>query len=85
IDFICWPTVAISSIEHYQYGINGIPGWERVLLVTALKRGSLYVVPLKPDGKSVSGPISRYFQSENRMRDTAVSPDGQTIFIATDS
>ena len=28
--------------------------------------------------------MSRYFQSENRYRDTAVSPDGKTIYIATD-
>jgi PQQ-dependent dehydrogenase (s-GDH family) len=85
IDFICWPTVAISSIEHYQAGPKGIPGWDRVLLVTTLKRGSLYVVPLAADGKSVSGRISRYFQSENRYRDTAVNPDRRTIYIATDS
>jgi mono/diheme cytochrome c family protein len=84
IDFICWPTVAVSSIEHYQSKGTGIPGWDRVLLVTALKRGSLYVVPLTPDGKAAAGYISRYFQSENRYRDTAISPDGRTIYIATD-
>ena len=28
--------------------------------------------------------MSRYFQSENRYRDTAISPDGKTIYIATD-
>jgi mono/diheme cytochrome c family protein len=32
----------------------------------------------------VQGPFSRYFQSDNRYRDTAVSPDGKTIYIATD-
>jgi mono/diheme cytochrome c family protein len=32
----------------------------------------------------VRGPFSRYFQSDNRYRDTAVSPDGRTIYIATD-
>jgi PQQ-dependent dehydrogenase (s-GDH family) len=85
IDFMCWPTVAVSSIEHYQSGGKGVPGWDRVLLVTALKRGSLYVVPLDAGGKSVAGAISRYFQSENRYRDTAVHPDGRTIYIATDS
>lgn len=79
IDFICWPTVAVSSVEHFQSKELG-----RVLLVPALKRGSLYVVPLTADGKRASGYISRYFQSENRYRDTAVSPDGKTIFIATD-
>ncbi len=31
-----------------------------------------------------AGHMSRYFQSENRYRDTAVSPDGKTIYIATD-
>lgn len=85
IDYICWPTVAPSSIEHYQSKGKSIPGWERVLLVTTLKRGSLYVVPLKPDGKAAAGHISRYFQSENRYRDTALSPDRKTIYIATDA
>ena len=85
IDYICWPTVGASSVEHYQAKGSGVPGWDRVLLVTALKRGSLYVVPLKSNGKAGAGYISRYFQSENRFRDTAVSPDGKTIYIATDS
>jgi PQQ-dependent dehydrogenase (s-GDH family) len=84
IDFICWPTVAASSIEYYRAKGAGIPGWDRVLLVTALKRGSLYVVHLTADGKAVDGHFSRYFQSDNRYRDTAVSPDGKTIYIATD-
>jgi PQQ-dependent dehydrogenase (s-GDH family) len=84
-DYICWPTVGVSSIEYYGSPRNsGIPGWEKALLVTALKRGSLYVVALSADGQSVRGPFSRYFQSDNRYRDTAVSPDGKTIYIATD-
>jgi PQQ-dependent dehydrogenase (s-GDH family) len=85
VDFLCWPTVAVSSIEHYQSGAKGIPGWDRVLLVTALKRGSLYVVPLDATGTATAGPISRYFHAENRYRDTAVNPDGRTLYIATDS
>ena len=52
--------------------------------MTTLKRGSLYVLPLSADGKAAAGHFSRYFQSENRFRDTAVSPDGRTIYIATD-
>jgi len=84
VDYICWPTVAVSSVEHYQSHGTGVTGWDRVLLVTTLKRGALYVVPLKADGKSANGFISRFFQSENRFRDTAVSPDGKTIYIATD-
>jgi mono/diheme cytochrome c family protein len=85
IDYICWPTVGVSSIEYYGAPRNGgIPGWEKVLLVPALKRGSLYVISLTPDGQRVQGSFSRYFQSDNRYRDSAVSPDGRTIYIATD-
>jgi mono/diheme cytochrome c family protein len=85
IDYICWPTVGVSSVEYYGSPRKiGIPGWEKVLLVTTLKRGSLYVVALSPDGQSVRGPFSRYFQSDNRYRDTAVNPEGRTIYIATD-
>ncbi|HUP40569.1 MAG TPA: glucose/sorbosone family PQQ-dependent dehydrogenase [Vicinamibacterales bacterium] len=85
IDYICWPTIGISSIEYYGApGKVGIPGWDKVLFVPTLKRGSLYVVALSPDGQSVRGHFSRYFQSDNRYRDTAVSPDGRTIYIATD-
>ena len=84
--FICWPTVAASSIEVYapRQG-DGIPGWQRSLIVTTLKRGSLYRLPLAADGRHLAGPIERFFQSENRFRDTAISPDGKTIFVATDS
>jgi PQQ-dependent dehydrogenase (s-GDH family) len=84
VDFICWPTVGASSIEYYASNGKGIPGWDKVLFVTTLKRGSLYVVPLTADGKATIGHMSRYFQSENRYRDTAISPDKKTIYIATD-
>lgn len=85
IDFICWPTVATSSMQAYfpEAG-QGIPGWERSLLVTTLKRGSIYRIPLSEDGKTVAGPIERYFQSENRLRDMALSPDMKTMYVATD-
>jgi len=84
IDFICWPTVGASSLESYAGYPNGIPGWERVLIVATLKRGSLYVVPLDASGRRRVGPISREVRTQNRYRDTAVSPDGRTIFVATD-
>lgn len=84
IDFICWPTVGVSSVEFYGGKRGGIPGWDGVLLITSLKRGSLYVLPLTADHKRAAGKMSRYFQTENRYRDTAVSPDGRTIYIATD-
>jgi mono/diheme cytochrome c family protein len=85
-DVICWPTVAPSSIHYYSSrGKKGIPGWDKVLLVTTLKRGSLYVLPLTADGKAAGGHFSRYFQSENRYRDLTISPDRRTLYIATDN
>jgi PQQ-dependent dehydrogenase (s-GDH family) len=84
IDYICWPTVGASGVEYYGNKGAGIPGWDKVLLVTTLKRGSLYVLPLTANGQAAAGKFSRYFQSDNRFRDTAVSPDGKTIYIATD-
>ena len=84
VDFICWPTVGASSIEYYASKGTGILGWDKALLITTLKRSSLYVLPLTPDGQHAAGHMWRYFQSENRYRDTAVHPDGRTIYIATD-
>jgi PQQ-dependent dehydrogenase (s-GDH family) len=84
VDFICWPTTGASSIEYYESKNHGVPGWDKVLFVTTLKRGSLYVLPLAANGQAAAGRFSRYFQSDNRFRDTAVSPDGRTIYIATD-
>lgn len=83
MDLICWPTVGTSGIEFYSGKNGGIPGWDRVVLVSTLKRGSIYVLPLTAKGKA-AGKFSRYFQSENRYRDTAVSPDRKTIYVATD-
>lgn len=84
MDFICWPTIAASSIETYMPGEDGIKGWQNALLVTALKRGSVYKIGLKADGKTLDGPIERYFRTQNRYRDIAVSPDRMTIYVATD-
>ena len=84
INYICWPTTGVSSVEHYQSKGQGIPGWDRVLLITTLKRGSLYVLPLQANGQAAAAHMSRYFQSENRYRDTAISPGRKTIYIATD-
>lgn len=84
IHFICWPTVGVSSVESYAGHADPIPGWERVLIVSSLKRGSLYVVPLDAAGQRRAGPILREARTGNRYRDTAVHPDGRTIFVATD-
>ena len=49
--YLCWPTIAPSSVAYYP--ANGpIPGWGNSLLVTSLKNGALYRVPLNADGKT---------------------------------
>jgi PQQ-dependent dehydrogenase (s-GDH family) len=86
VHFICWPTVGLSGIAYYGgRGDAAIPGWERSLVLTTLKRGSLYVLPLDASRRKAGGPIRRYLQSQNRYRDVAVHPDGRTIYVATDS
>ncbi|MGB3338413.1 MAG: glucose/sorbosone family PQQ-dependent dehydrogenase [Devosia sp.] len=85
IDFICWPTVGITSVEYYEGGDDRIPGWDKVLLAPTLKRGSIYVLPLGEDGQVVDGIVERYFQTNNRYRDVAVSTDGKSIYVATDA
>ncbi len=85
LDFICWPTVGITSVEYYEGGDDRIPGWGKVLLAPTLKRGSIYMLPLDESGKKVDGIIERYFQTNNRYRDIAVSADGKTIYVVTDA
>lgn len=84
VNYICWPTIGVSGVEYYEAGSTGIPGWYRVLLIPTLKRGSLYVLPLTADGQRAAGRFSRYLRSQDRFRDTAVSPDRRTIYVATD-
>jgi hypothetical protein len=80
--FICWPTVAPSSLDYYPGG-HAIPGWGESLLMPTLKDGTVYRLPLSADGKSVGEPVA-LFRTVNRYRDVAISPDGTTIFVATD-
>ena len=83
-DYICWPTVAASSVEVYPAGLTGWPEMTNSLLVTALKRGSVYRIPLTADGQAAAGPPERLWRTENRYRDLAISPDGRRIFVVTD-
>lgn len=79
--FICYPTVAPSNLDIYTH--DTIPGWENSFLMTTLKSGVLLRAP-RVSATVVDGAF-RLFRSVNRYRDTAVSRDGHTIYIATDS
>jgi PQQ-dependent dehydrogenase (s-GDH family) len=80
--FICWPTITPSSLDIYTAG--AVPGWGNSLLVTSLKGGAVYRLPLSADGRSV-GEATELWRSVNRYRDIAVSPDGRAIYVATDA
>jgi PQQ-dependent dehydrogenase (s-GDH family) len=80
--FICYPTVAPSNLDYYAS--TGIPGWNNSLLMTTLKSGRVYRVAVAANG-TLTGSSVPLWSSVNRYRDTAVAPDGKTVFVATDS
>ncbi|NHZ43480.1 glucose/sorbosone family PQQ-dependent dehydrogenase [Massilia aquatica] len=82
--YICWPTVAPSSVAYYKGGKAGVPGWENSLLIGSLKRGTIYRVRLDATGHVPLGDAEPLFRSVNRYRDVVVSADGATIYVATD-
>jgi PQQ-dependent dehydrogenase (s-GDH family) len=83
--YICWPTVAPSSISYYGGFKNGVEGWDHSVLIASLKRGVLYRVRLDPTDSVTIGEAEPMFRSQNRYREVVVAPDGSTIYVATDT
>lgn len=81
--YICNPTIAPSSLRLYDS--DTIPGWNGTLLMPTLKGGKIYQLFLNENGTSLAQKPVEMFQSENRYRDLAVSPDGSTLYVITDS
>lgn len=80
-----YPTIAPSSVEFYNLNSGkGIPNWYPSLLVPTLRTGTLFRYRLNAARDAIIGDSIRYFKSDNRYRDIAISPDGK-IFIITDS
>ena len=84
LSYLCWPTIAPSSVAYYPKD-GKIESWRNSLLITSLKNGALYRVPLNADGKQIQGDTIKYFKTDNRYRVVLVSPDTTKIYIATDS
>ncbi|TDQ59804.1 PQQ-dependent dehydrogenase (s-GDH family) [Mesocricetibacter intestinalis] len=83
-DYICWPTVATTSIAYYPKD-GKIKSLQNSLLVTGVKTGILYQLPLSGDSRQVQGEVLTHFRTSNRYRMVLVSPDSSKIYIATDS
>lgn len=82
--YICWPTIAPSSVIYYPKD-GAIKEWQNSLLVTTLKNGAIYRVKLDGKGEQVQGDFSKHFKTNNRYRNALVSPDTRKIFVATDA
>lgn len=87
--FLCWPTVAPSSLAVYAGAPAGTQGPETSLLMTSLKLGQVLRMKLGAGGGSGGerslGEAVVLFHSTDRYRDLALHPDGKTIFVSTDS
>ncbi|MGH3971732.1 MAG: glucose/sorbosone family PQQ-dependent dehydrogenase [Pseudonocardiaceae bacterium] len=83
--YICWPSIAPSSMDYLPADKGGLEPCRNSLLVTSLKNGALYCLRLTQDGGSVQGDITQFFKTTNRYRDLVLSPDNRTLYIVTDS
>lgn len=82
--WVCLPTIAPSSLEYYRAKPGtGIPGWNNSLLMTTLKDGTVYQLQLTSTG--TVGKVIKLWKDRDRYRDTAVSADGKSVFVATDN
>ncbi|WP_207425116.1 PQQ-dependent sugar dehydrogenase [Pedobacter sp. SYSU D00535] len=77
-----WSSEAPSSLSIYTS--DAIPGWKYSLLMPSLKNGRLIRMKLDQTGSKVEGREEHLFQSNNRYRDLAISPDGTTLYLITD-
>jgi len=82
-EFICWPTIATSSLEAYES--DSIPNWSSSLLVVSLKHGQLYRLKLDSSRSRIEENPESLFRTQNRYRDIAIHPDGKTFYLITDS
>ena len=69
--------------------MSSIPGWDNSLLVTTLKAGKVFRIKLNTAGTAIvqyPGAVdtATYFRGEGRFRDIAISPDGNTFYVACD-
>lgn len=59
--------------------------WQNSLLLTGLKSGGVYRLPLNGSQDDVQGEIYKHFSSPNRYRNVTVNHDGSRIYVITDN
>jgi PQQ-dependent dehydrogenase (s-GDH family) len=84
--YLCWPTIAPSSILVYEKYPAWIPGLAGSLVVTSLKLGQVLSIEMGIDGLPRSGAEPRVLlTTTDRLRDMALSPDGRALYVSTDA
>jgi len=88
-----WPSEGWSGLDLYSSSL--IPGWKRSLVAAGLKWGRLIRLRLGPTGTTTlpsnvanwtnTSDTVTYFQSTNRYRDLAFSPNGKDIYVIMDN
>ena len=82
-----WKSEAPSGLGIYTSAV--IPGWKNSFLLASLKWGRILRIKLNSTYSGITtadGLVDTmpYFESRNRYRDMAISPDGKEIFIIMD-
>lgn len=75
------PTVGASGLDVYVEG-EAIPAWTGSLLMTSLRAGALFRLPLDADGAGVTGVETVIRGQYGRLRDVLVGPRGE-VYLAT--
>jgi trimeric autotransporter adhesin len=89
-----WESEGWSGLDLYSNSV--IPGWKKSLINAGLKWGRLIKLNLGTNGLTTmpsnvgsavgnAGDTVTYFQSSNRYRDLAISPNGKNIFLVMDN
>jgi PQQ-dependent dehydrogenase (s-GDH family) len=81
--YLGWATIAPASLDYYPAD-GPIKAWQNSIVISSLKNGALYRVPLSADRKQAQGDIVKYFHTRNRYRQVLISPDGKSIYVITD-
>ncbi len=82
--YLCWPTIAPACIRYYPAD-GAIKPWRNSLVVSSLKNGCLYRMPLSASAKQIQGDVFKYFHTQNRYRAVQFDPEGKNIYVCTDS
>ena len=84
LSYLGYATIAPSSMDYYPAD-GPIKAWRNSLLISTLKNGAIYRVPLSQDKTQAQGDLIKYFHTQNRYRQVLVAKDGKSIYVITDS